>query len=56
MDFSAVLGGFISFWATLLLFLDHIIKRLKGNLLDQFKKKNSWIIASIFASIYQVLY
>ena len=49
IGFSTVLGGFISFWATLLLFLDHIIKRLKGNLLDQFKKKNSWIIASIFA-------
>ena len=49
IDFSMVLGGFISFWATLLLFSDHITKRLKGNLLDQFKKKNSWIIASIFA-------
>ena len=47
-NFSHILSGIIVFWGVLLLLLDIMIKELQGNLLNQFSKKYSLIVALVW--------
>lgn len=53
-EFTMILGGVICFWGMLLLYSHHMLKKLSGSLIDQFKKKYAKTIIAI-CILYMVL-